>query len=79
MKNSERTNRSFKAIAVVLILGLTIVYNSDSHLNTFKDEVTQNLDTTQQTIHDEPNSTIEILSLTSKLFVSGVKQFISNH
>lgn len=81
MKNSERTTRSLKAIAVIVIIGLTIVYNSNFHLNTFKSELTQNLqtDTTQQIVQNELDSRIELLSFTTKLLATGIKQFISNH
>lgn len=81
MKNLEKTNSSFKAFAVVLIIGLTIIYNSNYTLKRFKGEFTHNLqtDTTQQKDQNETNSGIELLSFTTKLFVSGVKQFISTH
>ncbi len=81
MKNSERTNRSLKAVAVILIIGLTLVYNSNPNLKTFKSEFTQNLqtDTIAQVVENESNSEIELLSFTTKLFVTGIKQFISNH
>lgn len=81
MKKSERTNRSFKAVAIILIIGFTIIHNRNSNLKTFKDELTHSFkpDTTHQIVKDESDSNIELLSYTTKLFVSGIKQIISNH
>lgn len=81
MKNSEETTRSFKAIAVVFIIGLTIMYNSNFHKNAWKGDKPLNVqaDTTQLFTENESHSRIEILSFTTKLIVTGIKQLVANN
>ena len=81
MKNSEEITRSFKAIAVVFIIGLTIMYNSNFHRNTWKGDKSLNVqaDTTQLFTKNESHSRIEILRFTTKLIATGIKQLVANN
>lgn len=81
MKNSEQSNRKFKAVAVVFIIGLTIVYNSNIQKDTWHKVLTQNFqtDSTQQLSEKVSQSKTGVLSFTSKLIVSGIKQLVANN
>lgn len=81
MKNSEQSNRKFKAVAVVFIIGLTIVYNSNIQRDTWHKVLTTNSQTesTQLLSKEESQSKTGVLSFTSKLIVSGIKQLVTNN
>jgi hypothetical protein len=81
MKNSEETNKKFKAVAVVLIIGLTIVYNSNIHLDTWQNSLTKNFqtDSTQILADEDSQSRKGVVSFTTKLIVTGIKQLVANN
>ena len=81
MKNSEETNKKFKAVAVVLIIGLTIVYNSNIQKDTLHKVLTQNFqtDSTQQLSEKVSQSKTGVVSFTTRLIVTGIKQLVTNN
>ena len=81
MKNSEETNKKFKAVAVVLIIGLTIVYNSNIQKDTLHKVLTQNSQTesTQQLSEEVSQSKTGVVSFTTRLIVTGIKQLVTNN
>lgn len=74
-------SRGFKAVSVVLLLGLSLIYNMDYQFlkPDYSYQSTEQVDDADMAVVEQKNSESKIYTFTKSIFISGIKQLISNH
>lgn len=73
-------NRVFKAVSVVILLGLSLIYNMDYQFlksdNSY--QLTEQVNDADTAVVKQQNSESKIYIFTKTILISGIKQLISN-
>ncbi|MCE5330963.1 MAG: hypothetical protein LLF95_02360 [Bacteroidales bacterium] len=74
-------SRVFKAVSVILLLGLSLIYNMDYQFlkPEYSYQSTEQVDDAGMAVVEQKNSGSKIYTFTKSIFISGIKQIISNH